>query len=175
LGRESQKYSIVRGQRTNYEEITPRSVRDALWVVQYGLDDNRVIDGAYHRQIILDELMMAKGGDETQSDLLHLFIARPIKYRWQGPLPTSWPDLEDLKTEMAFDGSYRCEIDKIEIINKLIRDNAISEEKRQKYYLVEPHPIEPLEPRSFFEYIFEDVEMFKNAREQANRIFKDVL
>ena len=133
LGRENQKHNKVRGERTKYRDITPHSVRDALWVFQYGFDDNKVIDGAYHRQIILDELMMANGRDEAHSDVLHVFIARPIQYCWKGPLPTSWPDLEDMKTEMAFDGSYRCEVDKVEIINKLIRRHMrISEAKRHK-------------------------------------------
>lgn len=156
--------SKVRKQRTVYKRIEEQSVRDALWIVQYGFDDNKVIDGAYHRQIILDELMVATD----------IFVARPIKYRWEVPLPKSWPDLEDMKTEMAFDGSYRCERDKVEIINKLLHDEVFSEEKRDKYHRVYLHEIEMKEPRSFFGYVFEDESVFTNAREKAKEKFASI-
>jgi hypothetical protein len=163
LGKTFDDPSKIRGPRTVYKPINEESVRDALWIVQYGFDDNKVIDGAYHRQIMLDELMAATD----------IYVARPIKYCWTDPLPTSWPDLEDMKTEMAFDGSYRCERDKVEIINKLLDDKAFSEEKRDKYHPVNLYEIELQKPRSFFDYVFEDERVFTSAREQAKKVFAD--
>ncbi|HYY30023.1 MAG TPA: hypothetical protein VE860_18915 [Chthoniobacterales bacterium] len=133
-----------------------------MHTVQAGFDENKVIDGAYHRQIMLDELMAARD----------IFVARPIKYRWEGPLPKSWPDLEDLKTVMSFDGGYRCERDKVEIINKLIHGNAISETHRDKYHRVDLHEVELNKPRSFFGYVFEDETVFVDARKEARKVFE---
>ena len=73
------------------------------------------VDGAYFREIILNEL--------TPVD--RIYVARPINYKWLGPLPTNYADLEDFKTKLNFNGTYDGERHQIHLINKLFRDGAL--------------------------------------------------
>jgi hypothetical protein len=140
--------------RTLYKDITPNYVRNGLWIYQYGFEDNSMLDGAYYRQIILSELAPAE----------KIFVARPVNYKWLGKLPSSWAEVEDMKLEMSFNGSYQGERDKIELINNLIKDGTI---KDPRYQLVKLKEIEPETQESFFDYIFEDMELFQRARKNA--------
>jgi hypothetical protein len=140
--------------RTIYQEITPQAVQDALWVYQYGFDRGcRFVDGAYFRQIILSEL--------TAADVI--FAVRPINHCWKGHLPRNYPELEDFKTEVGFDGSYCGERYQIELINALLEKGALTAEKKEKYHPIELVELEIKRPRGFFDYVFEDMEVFKDA------------
>ncbi len=140
--------------RTLYKDITPNYVRNGLWIYQYGFEDNSMLDGAYYRQIILSELTPAE----------KIFVARPVNYKWLGKLPSSWAEVEDMKLEMSFNGCYQGERDKIELINKLAKDGII---KDPKYHQIELKEIEPETQESFFDYIFEDMDVFQRARKKA--------
>jgi hypothetical protein len=147
--------------RTLYKDITPEYVRDGLWIYQYGFDDNCQLDGAYYRQVLLSELVPAKV----------LFVARPVHYKWLGQLPSSWAEIEDLKTEISFNGAYQGERDKILLVNKLIDDGVISD---PRYHWVEIHEIEPETQESFFDYVFEDLDLFDRARVKARTKFEEL-
>jgi hypothetical protein len=146
--------------RTIYKDITPNYVRNALWIYQYGFEDNNMLDGAYYRQIILSEITPA----ET------IFVARPVSYKWLGKLPSSWAEVEDMKLEMSFNGSYQGERDKVELINNLINDGTL---KNTKYKLVNLKEIEPETQESYFDYIFENIDIFKRSRKNALKEFHD--
>ncbi|WP_027360619.1 hypothetical protein [Desulforegula conservatrix] len=141
--------------RTRYEKISADAVKKGLWIYQYGFEaDTREIDGAYYRQILLSELV--------HSDII--FVARPINHRWLGTLPTNKTALEDLKTEITFNGTYAGERDKIQLINKLVSDEAL---KESKYKHIELSEIEISTQEGFFDYIFEDLKMFDLSRLQS--------
>jgi len=141
--------------RTRYEQISPNAVKKGLWIYQYGFEpETREIDGAYYRQIMMSELVHA--------DVI--FVARPINHRWLGTLPTSKTALEDMKTEIAFNGTYIGERDKIQLINKLISQNAL---KENKYKHIELSEIELQTQEGFFDYIFEDLNLFDHSRRQS--------
>jgi hypothetical protein len=145
--------------RTIYRDITPRSVRDGLWLYQYGFDgDFTAIDGAYYRQIILSEL----------SDADKIYVARPINKNWLGELPGSLLMLEDLKTEMSFNGTYLAERDRILLVNKWIRDGVLD---ASKFHEIGIYEIEVEVQQSFFDYVFEKMDVFTAARDKARRAF----
>lgn len=144
--------------RTRYEKITPEAVRNGLWIYQYGFEpETREIDGAYYRQIMLSELV--------HSDLI--FVARPINHRWLGTLPTCKTALEDLKTEITFNGTYTGERDKIQLINKLIAQGSLDD---KKYKHIELAEIEMQTQEGYFDYMFEEMSMFDNSRRQSSEM-----
>jgi hypothetical protein len=141
---------------TKYEDIKPGAVRDALKLYQYGFDESKDghLDGAYYRQIMLSELAFATD----------IFVARPINYKWiDKSLPKGYTGIEDLKTKVAFNGSYAGERDKINLINKLI-DSGSLREPYKKINLIE---IEIRLPRGYFDYIYESLDVFDDARNEA--------
>ena len=144
--------------RTLYKDITPPYVRDGLWLYQYGFEDNTKVDGAYYRQIMLDELMRA-------TDVL---VARPICQKWLGRMPSCWTEVEDLKYEVFFNGSYQGERDKVLLVNKLIEDGVISGDR---YHKVALHEIKMETQEGFFDVIFEDMDVFDRARKNATETF----
>jgi hypothetical protein len=139
-------------ERTTYDDITPETVRDGLWIYQYGFDQKHgcFLDGAYYRQIMLAELVYATD----------IFVVRPISYRWIGPLPTSQIAIEDLKTEVGFNGTYAGERHQIYLINSLVERGDLSPEK---YHHIRLHEIEIAQQRGFMDYVFEDLEVFDEA------------
>jgi hypothetical protein len=146
--------------RTIYKEITPQYVRDGLWLYQYGFAEGfTAIDGAYYRQIILSEL----------ADADRIFVVRPINHKWLGELPTSMLALEDMKTEISFDGAYHGERDKILLVNEWLRKGTLDPTKYHKIELVE---LEIETQESFFDYVFENMAMFRKARDRAARAFR---
>lgn len=153
LGKNSGDRSSYRT-RTIYKDIEPEYVRQGLWVLQYGFEDSSIIDGCYFRGVMLSEATIAE----------KIFISRPLNRKWIGKLPTSYIENEDLKIEIFFNGSYQAEYDKIELINTLIGQKIIT---HQKYHKVELNEVEIETQRGFFDYIFEDINVFDRARTRA--------
>lgn len=148
--------------RTLYKKITPPYVKDALWIYQYGFENSSMLDGAFYRQVMLSEL--------TPCHII--FVARPVNYKWLGKLPTSYVNMEDMKTEISFNGSYQGERDKIELINKLIKkdlnkDSVIDTNKYPQYHHIKLKEIEIQTQESFLDYVFEDMRVFDQARKDG--------
>src|SRR6267142_2465194 len=152
--------------RTVYEAITPEAVRDALWLYQYGFngESGDFLDGAYFRQIILSEL--------THADTI--YVIRPLFYHWSGDLPQNWPEMEDLKTKVSFNGCYAGERHQIELVNKLLKADAFKHgaDGKSKYHHIHLEEIEMKTARGFFGYVFEDLAVFDEAYETAMKRLK---
>ncbi len=142
--------------RTVYKNITPGSVKAGLWLYQYGFDSVLDLDGAYYRQIILSELVSVP----------KIYVLRPIKYFWQGEMPDTYTETEDMKTEIMFNAAYSGERDKIMLINKLIDEKKLPAD----YHKIELVEIEIKNQESFFDYIFERKKVFDYAREKAKAL-----
>jgi len=140
---------------TTYQAITPQAVLDGLWLYQYGFDqkDSSFLDGAYFRDIMLSELTFA----DT------IYVARPVHFSWLGHLPTSYPELQDLQTKVGFNSAYSGERYQIQLINKLLDDGAFSGEKQGKYHKIDLIEIEIQRQRGFFDYVFEQMDVFDDA------------
>lgn len=170
LGQSSRPHQFDHGQRncyrdrTIYQDITPEAVRAGLWLYGYGFDQDkdRFVDGAYFRDVILSELVFA----ET------IYVARPLHFHWAGKMPKNYPDMEDLKTEVAFNGSYAGERCQIQLVNKLLDDRALSQAKQKKYHPIKLIEIETDRPRGYFGYVFEDLGVFDHARGEAEQRFR---
>lgn len=146
--------------RTIYRELTPDAVRQGLWLYEYGAPAyGPAIDGAYFRQVMLSELARAST----------IYVARPINSRWIGPFPRSWLALQDMKTEVNFNGSYAGERDKIMLMNRLIRDKALSKKMKRKknYHHVELDEFEIPTQEGYFDYSAEDIDVFDQVYEKA--------
>lgn len=151
--------------RTVYEAISPEAVRDALWLYQYGFDGGSgdFLDGAYFRQIILSEL--------THADTI--YVVRPLFYHWSGELPQNWPEMEDLKTKVSFNGCYAGERHQIELVNKFLKADAFKHGPKSKYHHIHLEEIEMKKARGFFGYVFEDLDVFDDAYDTAMKRLKD--
>ena len=147
-------------QDTVYRRITPEAVCEVLWIYEYGKPDRvTAADGAYYRQIMLSEL----------SPVHTIFIARPVNSRWIGSFPKSWTGIQDLKTEVNFNGSYAGERDKIKLINRFIKDQTIPKEKN--YHYIKLIEIEVQLQRGYFDDVRESVDVFDQAYERARSEF----
>jgi hypothetical protein len=70
-----------------------------------------------------------------------------------------------MKTEIAFNGSYQGERDKILLINKLIDGNMLVSDNR--YHRVDLVEIEMETQEGYLDYISEDVRIFERAKRIA--------
>lgn len=176
--------------RVIYESITPEAVKSALWLYHYGLDAMTTarVDGAYYRQIILSDLVRglrewaSKRAQKTTSSeescrnknsgTPKVFVIRPVNYEWIGDYPKTYNDIRDLETKVSFGGAYAGERDRVLLMNKLI-DETREVCKRgggchicKKYHTIDLIEFEPEVQRGFYEYIFEDPEVFKRSKTQ---------
>ncbi len=150
-------------QRTEYKKMSAKSVREALWLYQYGFERGQYIfDGAYFRQIMLSELVIAN----------KIYVARPINKKWIGNPPDTYIGLEDLKTETSFNGTYAGERDKIELINKLVKKGDGQSTILDEYHYIDLIEVEIQTQEGFFDYTYEKMEVFNNAREQTLSILE---
>ncbi|CAK0774537.1 hypothetical protein CCP2SC5_640016 [Azospirillaceae bacterium] len=150
-----------------YEDITYEGLRQALHLYQYGFvaEDaksvsSKPIDGAYFRQIMLSELSPA----ET------IYIARPTNVKWIDRLPQTYIELEDLKTEVMFNGSYDGERDKIEMVNKFLEKGLLKSDSG--YHKIKLLDVPMSIQRGYFDYIFEKIEVFDLSWKEADKLFK---
>src|SRR6266481_1106257 len=152
--------------RTIYEAIKPEAVRDALWLYQYGFngEGGDFLDGAYFRQIMLSEL--------THADTI--YVVRLLFYHWSGELPQNWPEMEDLKAKVSFNGCYAGERHQIELVNKFLKADAFKHGAggKSKYHHIHLEEIEMKTARGFFGYVFEDLTVFDESYEMAMKRLK---
>ncbi|EWY39680.1 hypothetical protein N825_05650 [Skermanella stibiiresistens SB22] len=116
---------------TQYRPITPEMLRAALWLLNYGLeetfDGETLIDGVYHRQIILRELM----GCDT------VFIGRPLSVDWGDHIPRNAVEMETFKTKMLFSSSYYGELNFIFSHNQNVAAGRVTGELAHEVELQE--------------------------------------
>jgi len=150
--------------RTTYHDIDAKAVRDGLWLYNYGFDQKKsgFVDGAYFRGMILSELAVAQ----------RIFCVRPINHRWQEDLPRNYPELEDLKTEIGFNGSYCGERYQILLVNKLL--GALNAESPGKYHHIDLQDIEISQPHGYFDYLFESEQVFDDAYTDTMNCFDEL-
>ncbi len=145
--------------RTVYQRISARSIKDGLWLYEYGFDKSSgFLDGAYFRQMMLAELWPA-------SDIV---AVRPLAHAWTGEdLPTSFAAIQDLKNQVFFDGSYAGERGQITLINALLASGELSS---AGYHHITLHEIELHERRGLLDYVFENEGVFDAGLEQGRRV-----
>jgi hypothetical protein len=147
-----------------YRDIDAQAVRSALWLYMYGFEaGTNFVDGAYFRGVMLAELVPA----DT------IIAVRPINHRWLSALPKNYPDRRDLETEVGFNGGYAAERAQIELINKLLQDQALDPQRPAglRYHPITLHELEIGEQRGFFDYALEGLDVFDHAARTARDSF----
>jgi hypothetical protein len=147
---------------THLPEVVPApideaAVADALWLTCYGFerpdgapDRDRRIDGAYARQFILSELSAAE----------ILFMARPQSFRFIGAPPGNSFAVQDLQTELWFNGSYTQQLARIDLVNRLFDKGVL---RAPDYHAIELVPVEIEVQRGYFAYFMESLDVFDRA------------
>lgn len=148
---------------TEYRPITTEGLLNALWLYEYGLAGRESVDGAYFRMVMLAEVSRART----------IFVARPIQSKWTGDMPVTYGEKEDLKTEIFFNSSYLGERLRIELVNRHIEQGAFTKEfmEREGYHTIKLYEVEPRTAQPFVTYFTENLAMFKEAYEDANKVF----
>jgi hypothetical protein len=97
-----------RGIPTRFRPVDASAVESALWLVLYGFDHRYrgavVIDGAYHRQLIVAELA---GCDVV-------YAVKPQNDAWKAEPPGNYFEVQDFTTEMWFNSSFAAEVAALE-------------------------------------------------------------
>jgi hypothetical protein len=149
-----------------YRDIDTAAVRDALWLYQYGFydKDTHFVDGAYFRDMMLAELVVA--------DVI--FSVRPINHKWLGELPRSYQAVEDLKTEVGFNGTYAAERDQITLINKLLSKNYLDPKQGRGFHHIDLVELEVSTQRGYFDYMLESQDVFDASEKMALAKFAEL-
>ncbi|MFC5353423.1 hypothetical protein [Azospirillum himalayense] len=138
------------------EDITAEAVESALWLYLYGFEEapGGLIDGAYHRSIILSEL---HGFDEVT-------VAAPFPVSWIGPVPRNQLEVENWKIRQWFANSYKAEVARLRRVIELMERGTLNDPAYRIRSLTEL----PLRRHyGYFDYFTEKAEVFDDALVQA--------
>jgi hypothetical protein len=102
-----------------------------------------------------------------------IYVARPVRFNWCGPLPATWGDKELLKYEVLFNGVYAAERQRIDLVNRFLQDGSLSREfiAREGYHPVEIREVPIQAHKGFLGILQEDMEAFDQARQEAHAVF----
>lgn len=136
---------------TEYRTIDAGAVEAALWLVLYGLEHQYegeiVVDGAYHRQLIISELSMC--------DIV--YAVKPQNDAWHGAPPSNYFEVQDFNTEMWFNSSFAAEVASL---RRMGRPGARLER------------ITMDKPLGFFNFFVEKLANYTDGYEKAKKIFE---
>ncbi|SMH43425.1 hypothetical protein [Azospirillum agricola] len=138
------------------EDITPEAVESALWLYLYGFDEapGGLIDGAYHRSVILAEL---HGFERVTA-------AAPFPVSWIGPVPRNQLEVENWKIRQWFANSYKAEVARLRRVVELIDRGTL----RDPAYRIRGLTELPLRQHyGFFDYFTEKEEVYEDALAQS--------
>lgn len=135
------------------------AINDALWLYLYGFkkkdgSPQTVIDGAYHRQLILNELAPAAD---------RVYAAVPQTLKWTEELPANEMEVENLKTQLWFNSSYVAQASHIDLINDLIDKGRLDTDFKK----VELTTIRYGRHIRYFDYFVERQRVFDDAYDNA--------
>jgi hypothetical protein len=148
-----------------FQSIDVPALRAALHLYAYGheelYDGQHLVDGAYHRQFIVDELCELPGAAKPAA----LWLVRPQNSRWLDAMPSNFFEQRDMETEIAMNSSYASQVRRIELINRLLKSGQLTASGR--YQPVVLNPFEFSGQRGYFDYFHERQDVFDRAREDA--------
>lgn len=93
---------------SHFRPIDAAAIESALWLSLYGFDHRYegavVIDGAYHRQLIIAELARCTV----------IYAVKPQNDAWRGDPPANYFEVQDFNTEMWFNAAFAAEVAALE-------------------------------------------------------------
>ena len=135
---------------TRYGPIDDGAVTAALWLVLYGMDHRYqgevVIDGAYHRQLIVAEL----------ANCDTVYAVKPQSDGWHAAPPANYFEVQDFNTEMWFNSSFAAEVAGLQQISPATRIQPITMNR----------------PLGYFNYFVEKTRNYTEAYQQAKKLFE---
>lgn len=147
-----------------YLPISAEGVAAALHLYSYGYERTyfglNLIDGAYHRQFILNELCELKPASRPAV----LWVVRPQNSRWIGPMPSNYFEQREMETELGMNSSYSMQIARITLINQLLREGRLRGDDRTP---IQVEPFQYVGKRGYFDYFIESEEVFDMAYHRA--------
>jgi hypothetical protein len=147
-----------------FHAISAAAVRAALHLYAYGYDEQfegrQLVDGAYHRQFILEELCEIPGASKPA----RVWMVRPQNSRWLGPMPGNHFEQRDLETEIGMNSSYAGQVRRIDLVNRLLAEGKLAP---GSYQPVELRPFEFNGQRGYFDYFNESQAVFDMACHEA--------
>ncbi|MEC5399134.1 hypothetical protein [Uliginosibacterium sp. H1] len=148
-----------------YMPISAEGVEAALHLYSYGYErtyfDLNLIDGAYHRQFILNELCDLRVPHKPDV----MWIVRPQNSRWIGEMPANYFEQRDMETEIGMNSSYSMQLSRIELINRMVRSGHLSPDSGYRHIQVEL--LQFVGKRDYFDYFIETEHVFNTAYHRA--------
>ncbi len=149
---------------TIYMPITAEGVEAALHLYSYGYERSyfgmKLIDGAYHRQFILNELCDLAPAHKPAT----IWVVRPQNSRWIGEMPDNYFEQRDMETEIGMNSSYSMQVARIELLNRLVREGRLQAPGDQTIHL---EPFQFVGKRGYFDYFIESEHVFDTAYHRA--------
>lgn len=149
---------------TLYMPISAEGVEAALHLYSYGYErtyfDMHLIDGAYHRQFILNELIDLTAPVRAET----IWVVRPQNSRWMGEMPKNYFEQRHMETEIGMNSSYSMQVARVDRINRALREGKLSDPA------IRPIRLEPFQftgKREFSDYFIESEEVFNSAYHRA--------
>ncbi|GAA5172648.1 hypothetical protein [Viridibacterium curvum] len=149
---------------TLYMPISAEGVEAALHLYSYGYErkyfDMHLIDGAYHRQFILNELIDLTAPVRAET----IWVVRPQNSRWMGEMPSNYFEQRHMETEIGMNSSYSMQVARVDRINRALREGKLSDPA------IRPIRLEPFQftgKREFSDYFIESEEVFNSAYHRA--------
>jgi hypothetical protein len=97
----------------------------------------------------------------TAGGIDEIYVARPVNRLWKAGAPQTEQDRRDMEFDILFNGSYQAEEDRFDLINKLIDGGNLPGTSFRPIKVI---PCEIRRPRGFWDYAFEDITVFDDAR-----------
>ncbi|WP_210396350.1 hypothetical protein [Motiliproteus sediminis] len=157
--------TLVRVLDESDPEMVFEAVDAALWLYLYGFRDRQGrartrVDGAYHRQMIIRELVPAA---------TRIYAVRPQTNEWRGKLPQNALEVANFVTLVWFNASYPGETAEIALINELLDKQLLQPGK--PYSKIELVPVEYQARIRYYEYFVEREAVYQAAYRRASEVF----
>lgn len=160
----------ARGNR-RYLAISADALQAALHLYSYGYESTYLgeylVDGAYHRQFILDELAELPAPHKPDE----IWAVRPQNTRWIGEMPKNYFQQRDLETEIGMNSSYAQQVARLRWVNGVLNSGEL---KSQKYAWIELKELEYPMQRGYFNYFNESPEVFNTGYGMAQSRLAEV-
>jgi hypothetical protein len=153
-----------------YEPIDADALKAALWLFDYGFESDAEfagtlhVDGAYHRQMIIDEFTM--GTKETRPDAI--FAVCPQRLQWDRP-PRQAFEQAVFRTDMFMNASYAGEVALIEYVNRRLGEKPDAGRK-----VIQVLRVDNTIPVGFTDFFVERAEIYAASYAQGKACLTDV-
>ena len=101
-----------------------------------------------------------------------IVAVRPLANAWAGEMPRSFVGVQDLKTQVYFDGAYAAERAQIQLVNTLVEAGELPADR---YHHIDFHEIQLGQRRGVLDYVFEDEEVFDLGYARARDVLSRLL